>query len=123
MQVGLLVAAALLVAISVAHSVLGERYILTRLFRRGPLPRLFGGESFTRRTLRFAWHITSVTWLGFAALLVHLSDAGPPASGAILRVVALTFGVTSVITLLASRGKHFAWPVFLAIALLAWLAV
>ena len=37
------------------------------------LPRLFGSDWFTRRTLRFAWHITSVAWLGFAALLV----AGP----------------------------------------------
>ncbi len=73
MSVALLIAAALLVAIAAAHSLLGERYILMRLFRRGPLPKLFGSDWFTRRTLRFAWHLTSVAWLGFAALLVYFA--------------------------------------------------
>ncbi len=52
----LLVAAALLAAgVGAAHSYLGERYILTRLFRRQDLPKLFGSDWFTRRTLRFAF--------------------------------------------------------------------
>ena len=46
--------------LGVAHSVLGERYILTRLFRRENLPTLFGGTEFTTRTLRFAWHLTTI---------------------------------------------------------------
>ncbi len=53
-------AAFLSVALGIAHSVLGERYILTRLFRRADLPKLFGSSEFTVRTLRFAWHITTV---------------------------------------------------------------
>lgn len=36
----LYLAAGLVVALGAAHSVLGERYILTRLFRRSDLPRL-----------------------------------------------------------------------------------
>lgn len=44
----------------IAHSYLGERYILTRLFRRDDLPRLFGGTAFTTATLRFAWHLTTI---------------------------------------------------------------
>ena len=123
MSVPLLIAAALLVAIAASHSVLGERYILTRLFRRGPLPKLFGSDSFTRRTLRFAWHLTSVAWLGFAALLVQLAGDSPPGREQVLGVVATTFLLTAVITATASRGRHFAWPVFLAIAALAWLAL
>ena len=55
-------AATLAVGVGLAHSYLGERYILTRLFRRTPLPPLFGSDTFTRRTLRFAWHITTVAW-------------------------------------------------------------
>ncbi|MCP4204270.1 MAG: hypothetical protein GY769_20325 [bacterium] len=115
MSVGLSIAAALLAAIALAHSVLGERYILVRLFRRGPLPKLFGSDWFTRRTLRFAWHLTSVAWLGFAALLLFLAGGAPPGREVVLGVVALTFLATGVIALVASRGKHFAWPVFLAI--------
>jgi hypothetical protein len=67
----MIAAAVLLVAIGAAHSYLGERYILIRLFRlfRRDLPKLFGSDWFTKRTLRFAWHITTVMFWGFAALL------------------------------------------------------
>ena len=118
----LLVAAALAVLIGLAHSILGERYILVRLFRRDDLPRLFGSDWFTRRTLRFAWHITSVAWLGFAALLVVVARDATPSTETLLNVVAVTFLVTAVIAALASRGRHVSWPLFLAIAVLTWLA-
>jgi hypothetical protein len=59
-----------LFAVGIVRSVFGERYILVRLFRRTDLPRLFGGTRFTTRTLRFAWHITTVAWWGFAAILL-----------------------------------------------------
>jgi hypothetical protein len=49
-----------------AHSVLGERYVLMRLFRRTDLPKLFRGAELTIRTLRFAWHLTTIAWQGAA---------------------------------------------------------
>ncbi len=111
-------AAALVVALGVAHSWLGERYLLRRLFRRDDLPQLFGSADFTRRTLRFAWHVTSVAWLGLAAVLVVL--ARPPISASALGLsVGLAFLVQGVIALVGSRGQHLSWPVFLAIGLLA----
>ena len=117
MTTALYIAAFLALAIGVAHSWLGERYILTRLFRRGNLPKLFGGEGFTRNTLRFAWHVTSIAWWGFAAILAVMAGGAPT-----LRVLGLIIGITFLvhfaITLIASRGKHLAWPVFLAIGLL-----
>ncbi|MDC7807411.1 hypothetical protein PQS31_11325 [Luteimonas sp BLCC-B24] len=58
MEALLYLAAFLAATLGVAHSILGERYILVRLFRRNNLPKLFGGTEFTTRTLRFAWHIT-----------------------------------------------------------------
>ena len=61
MRIGLSIAAVLIGGTAVAHSVLGERYILVRLFRRENLPRLFGSDELTKRTLRFAWHLTSVS--------------------------------------------------------------
>ena len=60
----LYITAFLTFTIGVAHSVLGERYILIRLFRRNNLPKLFGGPEFTILTLRFAWHITTIAWWG-----------------------------------------------------------
>ena len=47
-------AALLIVLLGLAHSILGERYILGRLFRRSDLPKIFGSADFTVRTLRFA---------------------------------------------------------------------
>lgn len=121
MNLALDIAVFLLVAVSVAHSYLGERYILVRLFCREDLPKLFGNAKFTRRTLRFAWHITSVAWLGFAAVL-YLVAHGPLTQSAVGLVVGITFLAHGAIALFASRGKHMSWPVFLAIGVLAILA-
>jgi hypothetical protein len=115
--VALYAAAALLFAVGIAHSYLGERYILMRLFRREGLPALFGSSEFTTRTLRFAWHITSIAWWGLAGVLILL--AHPPATPrAIGSVIGGTFLAHFAIVLVASRGKHLSWLVFLAIGVL-----
>ena len=113
-----LVAAVLAAGLGLAHSILGEKYILIRLFRRTDLPKLFGGTEFTVRTLRFAWHLTSIAWWGAAALLFLMAQR-PLSSAAASGVLAGVFLVSAVITLVASRGRHLAWPVFLAIGIIA----
>ncbi len=115
----LLAAAVCALAIGLVLSILGERYILIRLFRRGDLPVLFGNDTFTRQTLRFAWHLTTVAWWGFAALMLLLAR-DTLSVDAVSRVIALTFLVSSAITLIVSRGRHLAWPVFLFIAWACW---
>ena len=112
----LLVAASLAIFVGLAHSWLGEKYILTRLFRQ-PLPKLFGGDSFTRQTLRFAWHITSVAWFGFAALLALLSFGLASRENTLL-IIGATFAITAVIALIASRGRHLSWVIFGAISII-----
>ena len=117
MQTALYFAAFLMVAVGIAHSYLGERYILIRLFRRENLPMLFGSPKFTIRTLRFAWHVTSVAWWGFAAVLVLLAHP-PVRSSAVGLVIGCTFLAHFGIALAGSRGKHLSWPVFLAIGII-----
>lgn len=118
--------AVLAFGVGLAHSVLGERYILVRLMRRD-LPKLFGADTFTKRTLRFAWHLTTVAWWGFAAQMAWaagvLSHEEGAARAALLQPIAWTFLVSAIVTAAASRGRHLAWPVFAAIAACAWLAV
>ncbi|MEX0734061.1 MAG: hypothetical protein WDZ66_04890 [Steroidobacteraceae bacterium] len=114
----LLVAALAAFTVGLAHSVLGEKYILMRLFRRPDLPKLFGDSAFTARTLRFAWHLTTVAWWGFAAMLL-LASRHALAPGNTLAVLAATMLATGAIILVASRGRHLAWPVFAAIGLIA----
>ena len=113
-----LLAAGLCIAVGLAHSYLGERYILMRLFRRTDLPRLFGGTEFTLRTLRFAWHLTTVAWWGAGALFFQMSQ-GPISSASVAAILAFIFLVSAVVTLAASRGRHLAWPVFLVVGLIA----
>ncbi|MBJ7575448.1 hypothetical protein [Luteimonas sp. MC1828] len=115
-------AAALAVALGVAHSLLGERYILTRLFRRNDLPKLFGSWEFTTQTLRFAWHITTVAWFGFAALLVHAGRGNLTVPG-MLQIVGLSFVAAGFLPLLCTRGKHLSWLVLFVIGGIAlWCA-
>ena len=99
MRLSLIVAACLAILLAAAHSYLGERYLLMRLFRRDNLPELLGGVEFTKQTLRFAWHITSIAWLGLASLIVVLA-ASPGASQLTqARLVAGVFGLSGVVAL------------------------
>ena len=112
------VAAGLCFVLGLVHSVLGERYILIRLFRRTDLPKLFGGTEFTARTLRFAWHLTSVAWWGSGALFCYMAR-DRLSSASVAGVLAGVFLVSAAVTLVASRGRHLAWPIFLAIGVIA----
>ena len=121
MNAYLIVGAVLSFGIGLAHSYLGERYILIRLFKRGNLPQLFGSDDFTRCTLRFVWHATTIAWWGLGALLVvYAASQVDQAGRAALAVVALTFLITSAIALVHTRGRHLSWVVFLVIAVLCW---
>jgi len=117
----LLSAAALLGLVALAHSYLGERYILIRLFRRNDLPKLFGNAEFTKRTLRFAWHITSVMGLGFATLLVTLASPGEGFVRMAAEIISATCALSGLLAFVGSRGRHLSWIAFFAIAVLAWL--
>jgi hypothetical protein len=98
------IAAFLAFAVGVVHSILGERYILVRLFRRNDLPKLFGGTAFTIRTLRFAWHITTVAWWGFAAILVLLARLSVSLHSLSLVLAATFLGLTNKALRRITRG-------------------
>lgn len=114
----LTIASVLLVICGLAHSYLGERYLLMRLFRRDNLPHLLGDDSFTKGTLRFTWHITSFAWFGFAALL-SLPEAR---SATLLYVVSAVFCASALFAACYTRGRHLSWIVFGAIGVLTFLS-
>jgi len=119
-QAALLIAALLTIIIGVVHSWLGEVRLIGPLLapdkRRGMLAK----STFARQTLRFAWHLTTIAWWGFAAVLVGFALSVPAYSThMVLGVIAVTFLMTGLITLVTSRGRHLAWPVFLSIAVLS----
>lgn len=109
-------AAALIFIVGIAHSYLGERYILTRLFRKDNLPTLLGGTEFTKNTLRFAWHVTTIAWFGFSFMLLYMA-VGEVSTKIIGNIIGLTFLIHFLIALIASKGRHLSWLVFLGISL------
>jgi CDP-diglyceride synthetase len=122
MDILLITGAILAVLIGTAHSYLGEQYILARLFRRSDLPQLFGSDTFTKQTLRFAWHLTTIAWIGLASVvLIGVVVPSSEQLSAILKAISITFFISSVVTLATSRGRHFAWIVFLSISVLVWI--
>jgi hypothetical protein len=101
---------------------LGERFILIPLLRQTGLPELFGDDTFTKSTLRFAWHLTTIAWWGLAALLIlYATTSSPELADSTLRIIGLTFLASSGLALVGSRGRHLSWIVFLAIAVAAWI--
>ncbi len=111
----LFAAAVLIFLTGCAHSYMGERYILIRLFKRGGLPHLFGGPEFTEGTLRFAWHITTVAWWAFALLLV-LAHLGALSVPSVLHVIAGAALLSAALPIVFTRGKHLSWLAFLLVA-------
>lgn len=117
----LLVASALVFITGLAHSYLGERYILIRLFKGQQLPKLFGSSAFTIGTLRFAWHITTVVWWGIAYLL-FLAAEGSVSKDQFLAVIGTTSLVSAALPLYFTRGKHLSWVVLLLVGALLLLS-
>ncbi len=112
----LLIAAILAVFISAVHSLLGEKKLIGPLLalehRERPL-----ASRFMRRVLRFAWHLTSVAWIGMGLVLAALARAPLDGTGRLaVGIIGATFLAMGVLTLVAARGRHLAWVVFLAIA-------
>tara|TARA_B110000003_G_C16332595_1_gene411456 strand:- start:27 stop:404 length:378 start_codon:yes stop_codon:yes gene_type:complete len=112
MKVYMLVTGAFLaIFIGLVHSFLGERFILTPLFK-GELPKLLGSDWFTKRVIRFAWHLTTVAWWGFAGILFILSSPGEYIQKQILIVIAVVFLVSGMLSALFTKGKHISWITF-----------
>jgi len=110
------IAAILCFVVGMIHSLLGERYILIRLFRRDNIPHLFGSDDFTKGTLRFVWHITTLAWWGFAYLLWQLSETQEISSQIILYTISTVSLVSGIFSFSFTKGKHLSWLVFLVIS-------
>lgn len=119
----LLTAAALAIFTGIAHSWLGERVLIGPLL--APEPRVWPlASDFKRDVLRYAWHLTSLAWSGMGLALAALAFSPlEPQGRLVAAILGLTFLLHGVITLVISRGKHFAWLAFLAIAVLTFMAL
>lgn len=111
----------LAILLGLVHSYLGEKYILIRLFK-GKLPHLLGSDWFTKRVLRFAWHLTTVAWFGFASILFILARKSVYNQEQILITISIVFLVSGLLSALFTKGKHLSWIFFWIISGLSFYA-
>ena len=117
----LMTAAILLVGIGLAHSVIGERLLITPLLADRNV-RIFNRAPLTKNILRFAWHITTVAWWGIAVAVLDMADKGGTSHLSFFAFEAV-FIATGVMILAWTKGKHIAWIVFFAIAGCMWAGI
>ena len=114
-------AAALIVLIALAHSVVGEQRIFRHLRRAGHLVPTEGGtllRAFQVRILWGTWHMLSAMGLGLAAVLLWLAQPAAQAAsaGRVEWCVAMAMFVSGVLVLVSNRGRHPAWVALFAAA-------
>jgi|SRR3954447_7797554 hypothetical protein len=121
MNLRLIAAGVIAIFIAIVHSVLGEQRIVQPLLRSDAFAQYRSREWFVRRTFQLAWHLTSLLMVGFGALLIYYSKAQPDVT--VLEIISGVFILSAVLTAGATKGKHLAWPLFLAVGVLAgWFA-
>jgi hypothetical protein len=116
----LAIAAVLAASLAVTHSWLGERWIIQPVLAIEDMPKLLGSRRGMKKILRFAWHLTSVFFMAMAAVLLHYSVVGKDRP--VLFIIAVTYLLSAVMTLAVSRGRHYAWVIFLIVGVLTCFA-
>ena len=119
----LLISAIIIIVIGVVHSIVGEKLIIIPTLKL-ELPQIGGSDLIAGRTLRFAWHLTTLVWWAIAAMLISFANQPltPPAMIAV-QIFSVAFFLSGITSLVIARGKHFSWYVFLTVSLLMWLGV
>ena len=128
MAVQPLLAGASLLAIltGVVHSLLGERLIFRHVRSGSVVPSLPAPPLQPRhiRILWATWHLASVLAWVFAGLLWQVARHPSVIPGhAVLAAAAGGFAASSLLVLVATRGRHPGWVALGAVGILSWVAL
>lgn len=116
MNVILILAGVLSLALGLIHSILGERMIFQSLRRTQEHSTFYR----YRGILWATWHLVTLFGMCLGVYLLELGGVNVPGDLAIY--VAWTMFVGAVMVILGTRGKHVGWVVLLLIAILIWIA-
>jgi len=118
-MIWLIIGSLTMTILAILHSYIGETRLLQHLLAKPDLPALQGSIGYTRAVVRFAWHLTSVAWLGFAAIFIALIYIPFEEQKLIGIILAGCFGLSAIIAFAATRGRHLAWIFFLVATICA----
>jgi len=80
-------------------------------------------EELSRVVLRFAWHLTSVTWAILALILVQLARDPATARFWAAAGTGVAFTGVGLFDAIATRGRHVGWPLLAGIGIAALLSL
>jgi hypothetical protein len=131
---GHLVAAAVLAAmLGIAHSVLGELYLLRHLGKVDgiapitpyvlvPVRWLTASDLLSKRTIRMVWHaLTALGWATASILARYAARPLDEGSTWTIRIIAIAFLACALLFLVGTRLRHPGGVAFAALAVLSWL--
>jgi hypothetical protein len=75
-----------------------------------------GDPALMSSILRWAWHLTSLAWIALALLLVAMTRVPADARTLPVAIIAGYLALSGLICFVTTRGRHIAWPFFLAAA-------
>ena len=115
--------------LGIAHSYLGEKYLIIPILQSEHLLTVLSGSvSLKKVALRVCWHFATIAMWGAAVMLFVLSSLPVnQTSTVVVRIISLTFAAYTVLVFLTPGlrlihlRRHLAWVAFLAIAVLSWL--
>lgn len=121
MNIYFVAAALLIIILGAIHSILGEKLIINPVLKLD-LPHILGSDFITKRTLRFAWHLTTIIWWASAIILFYLAfHTIDPITEIIVKIFSVAYLFSGLVSLVIARGKHFSWYVCLVISIALWL--
>jgi hypothetical protein len=116
-----LVAAALLTLVTAfTHSYFGERRLI------GPLVASNDGvmsRKLAKQVVRFAWHLTSVLWVGQTLLLLRAALIPGYLDPVLIGGIGIIHVAVGLFDGVVTRGKHIGWSMLTAIGVFALLAL
>jgi hypothetical protein len=122
-NINFFIAGVLALIVGILHSIIGERYFIPRL-RLHEQVLDAGTEKYVNRTLRSAWHLATIaSWSSASILLVFAYRTANETILLVVKVIALFYLVSGILSLFISHGRQPMWVIFLIMALFCWLGI
>lgn len=102
------------------HSYFGERRLIGPLVASedGVMSRLLA-----KQVVRYAWHLTSLLWIGQALLLLRAATDPQFFDPALIGGIGVLYVAVGLFDAAVTRGQHIGWPLLTAIGVFALLAL
>ena len=116
----LLAAAMATLLTAFVHSYVGERRLI------GPLVASNAGvmsSALAKQVIRFAWHLTSLIWIGQALWLLRAASALPSLDRTVVAGIGVLYLIAALYSAVVTRGRFIGSPLLTAIGLFSLLSL